>query len=274
MPVADYAITFACYNQVGYTRQFVESLVASGIDLARVAAVDNGSTDGTRQYLETLALGARILNKANLGCGVAWDQGALALQAEWTVVMNNDVLVSPGWLEGLIEAANSRRWRLVSPALVEGPADYDFTSFAGEAGSRMKNVHRDGGRHAICVAVHSSVWMDIGYFRPAPKMFGYEDTLFFHDADGAGIPMGITGSSWLHHFGSITVKALKEERGLSGKQGLSHRRTYRVLGQSWLERKVKKWRQIRQRRAWREREVAQYGMSLHGLRREGQFEWI
>ena len=274
MPDADYAITFACYNQVEYTRQCVKSLVASGIDLARVAAVDNGSTDGTREYLKSLALGARIFNKANLGCGVAWDQGALALQAEWTIVMNNDVLVSGGWLEGLIETARVKRWRIVSPALVEGSADYDFAGFSGEASSRMRSVCREGGRHAVCLAVHSSVWSEIGYFRPSPKLFGYEDTLFFHEADEAGIPMGITGASWLHHFGSITLKALKEERGLSGKQGLSDRRSYRLLGQSWLERKRRKWRQVRQRRIWREREVAEHGMSLHGLRREGAFEWI
>lgn len=274
MPDADYAITFACYNQVDYTRQFVESLVASGIDLQRVAAVDNGSTDGTRDYLKSLVLGARIFNKANLGCGVAWDQGILALQAEWTIIMNNDVLVAPGWLEGLIETAREKRWRLVSSALIEGPADYDFANFSRDASLRMRNVSREGARHAICLAVHSSVWMEIGYFRPTPSLFGYEDTLFFHQADEAGIPMGITGSSWLHHFGSITVKALKEERGLPRKQGLSHRRSYRLLGLSWLERKRRKWKQIRQRRVWREREVADHGMSLHGLRREGRFEWI
>ncbi|MFY8129784.1 MAG: glycosyltransferase family 2 protein, partial [Burkholderiaceae bacterium] len=43
----DYALTFACYNQLDYTRLCVESLVKHGTPLSRVVAVDNGSTDDT-----------------------------------------------------------------------------------------------------------------------------------------------------------------------------------------------------------------------------------
>ncbi len=102
-----YAVTFACYNQVDYTRQCVESMIKHGFDLNRLVVVDNGSSDGTRAYLETLPLGGRIFNKENLGCGVAWNQGILALQAEWTVIMNNDVLVCKDWIENLISVAES-----------------------------------------------------------------------------------------------------------------------------------------------------------------------
>jgi len=122
----DYAITFACYNQVEYTRQCVDSMVKHGVDLGRLVVVDNGSIDDTRSYLETLPLGGRIFNKANLGCGVAWNQGALALQAEWTIVMNNDVLVSHGWIENMINAAEQNGLKIISPALIEGPLDYDL----------------------------------------------------------------------------------------------------------------------------------------------------
>ena len=44
MTTEDYAITFACYNQVEYTRRCIDSLVATGADRARIVAVDNGST--------------------------------------------------------------------------------------------------------------------------------------------------------------------------------------------------------------------------------------
>jgi hypothetical protein len=48
--MTDYAITFACHNQVHYTRQCVDTLVRHGYDLGRVVAVDNGSSDATRDY--------------------------------------------------------------------------------------------------------------------------------------------------------------------------------------------------------------------------------
>ncbi len=82
-------------------------MIAHGTPLDRLIVVDNGSKDETRDYLSTLPLGGRIFNSQNLGCGVAWNQGALHLQSEWTIVMNNDVLVSPNWIENLIGAAES-----------------------------------------------------------------------------------------------------------------------------------------------------------------------
>lgn len=271
--MTDYAITFACYNQVDYTRQCVESLVRHGYDLARVAVVDNASRDDTRVYLETLPLGARIYNHDNLGCGVAWNQGVLALQAEWTVVMNNDVVVSPGWLENLLAAAQQRGVKVVSPGLVEGALDYDFEAFARDASVRMGDVSRDGSRHAVCLCVHRSVWTEVGFFQATPRLWGFEDTLFFHALEQAGIPTAMVGASWLHHFGSITVSALRQERSLSGKEGLGARNNYRLLGKSLLRRKWDRYQRARLEESWREQELARYGMTLHGERRDGGFSW-
>lgn len=269
----DYAITFACYNQVEYTRQCVDSMIKHGVDLSRLVVVDNGSTDETHSYLETLPLGGRIFNQANLGCGVAWNQGALALQAEWTIIMNNDVLVSQGWIENMINAAEQNGLKIISPALIEGPLDYDFDAFAIESSIKMENALRLGGRHAVCLAVHKSVWLEIGYFQPIPKLLGYEDSMFFHEVDKAGIPIGMTGSSWLHHYGSITQSAMKQERGMSEQDGLGYRYNYRLLQQSWLERKLKKISRVRQQKRWREQELAQFGMTMHGLRQNSGFSW-
>jgi glycosyltransferase involved in cell wall biosynthesis len=267
------AITFACYNQVDYTRQCVESLVRHGFDLRHAAVVDNASQDQTNEFLAGLPLGAHISNRRNLGCGVAWNQGVLALQGEWTVVMNNDLVVSAGWLEGLINSARTHGLKVASPAMIEGPLDYDFDTFAADASQRMGQVVRPGGRHAVCMAVHESVWEQVGYFRATPSLWGFEDTVFFHELDKAGIACGIVGASWLHHFGSITLSALKRERGLKQDQGLSARRAYRTLGQSFFERKWKRFQTKSQNRAWRDTELATHGLSLHGERINGQFVW-
>lgn len=268
-----YSITFACYNQVNYTRQCIDSMIKHGLDVSRLVVVDNGSSDDTKNYLNTLALGGRIFNKSNLGCGVAWNQGALALQSEWTIIMNNDVLVSRGWVENLIDVAEANGLKIISPALIEGPQDYDFDAFAEDAMAKMKDALRIGGRHAVCLAVHESVWLEIGYFQPIPKLLGYEDTMFFHEVDKARIPIGMTGRSWLHHYGSITQSALKQERGLSEKDGLGNRRNYRLLQQGWLERKLKKIKKLRQIQSWCAQETRHFGMSMHGGRENGRFSW-
>lgn len=269
-----YCITFACYNSVEYTKLCIDSMIKHNTPLDRLVVIDNGSTDETRNYLMTLPLGGRIYNQQNLGCGVAWNQGALALQSEWSIIMNNDVLVSPGWIENLISTAEQIGAKIISPALIEGPLDYDFESFEKNAQKTMSGVHRIGGKHAVCLAIHESVWLDIGYFTPVPKLLGYEDTLFFHEATKAKIKMAMTGASWLHHYGSITQTAMKQERGLSQKDGLGYRYNYKLLNQSWIERKFAKLSRKKQEKLWRENEVNAYGMSIHGLRENNQFRWI
>jgi GT2 family glycosyltransferase len=270
----DYSITFACYNAVHYTKLCIDSFIKHNTPLDRLIVVDNGSSDETRTYLKDLPLGGLILNRENLGCGVAWNQGALAQQAEWSIIMNNDVLVSAGWVDSLIDAANTQNLKIISPALIEGPCDYDFETFSQKASKEMKHVYRMGNPHAVCSAVHKSVWMDIGYFQAMPKLWGYEDTMFFHAAKKAGIPMATTGASWLHHFGSITQSVMKRERGLQETQGLSGRRNYRYLNQSWLERKIQKYKKVSNLKECRQTELTAHSMTLHGVREQGNFNWF
>lgn len=270
----NFAITFACYNQVEYTRQLIDSMRECGTPLERVVAVDNASSDETLSYLHSLPLGGVLHNSDNLGCGVAWNQGALELQADWTIIMNNDVIVSKGWIEGLLSAAAQYRLDIVSPAMIEGRLDYDFKSLAQKASAEMHDAVRLGWGHAVCLAVHKRVWKEVGYFRATPKLLGYEDTLFFHEVKLAGMRVGTTGASWIHHFGSITQSAMKRERGLKQNDDLGYRYNHRLLHQSWLRRKLDKLRLKRQLRKWRKQEVRLYNRSLWGQSNEGKIIWI
>lgn len=272
-PDTSIALTFACYNQVDYTRQCIESMQRFGPPLSSLVVVDNASTDETREYLSSLPLGRVIHNRSNQGCGVAWNQGALEFQADWTIVMNNDVVVSDGWLDNLIEAGIRNNLDIVSPAMIEGSLDYDFEGIAQKASKSMQDALRPDWPHAVCLAIHKRVWQEVGYFRATPKLLGYEDTLFFHEARRAGMRMATTGASWIHHFGSITQSAMKRERGLSEKDDLGQRYNHRLLQQSWLTRKLEKLRTKRQLSQWRKDELAVYGMTLWGHSANGKVTW-
>src|SRR5262249_40115974 len=73
--------------------------------------IDNGSTDGTPTYFEELKLRAGpnrvevIRNEENLGFPPAINQGLAAAQGEFLVLLNNDTVVTPNWLDGLIDRA-------------------------------------------------------------------------------------------------------------------------------------------------------------------------
>lgn len=269
----DYAITFACYNSVHYTKTLVDSLIKVGTPLNRVIVVDNGSTDATRDYLMTLPLGGRIYNKSNQACGVAWNQGILHLQAEWSVVMNNDLIVPPQWIEKLISTAIDNNLSVISPAMIEGELDYDFDEFSLLSGEKMKSVFRKNTQHAVCVCIHRSVFQEIGYFRANPKLLGFEDTIFFHDLMKSKFQRAINGGIWLHHFGSITQKAMKKKLGKSENDDLVKVNDRYLLQQSWLERKFEKYKSKKQHEVWRDQELSTYGMTLHGERVDQTFIW-
>ena len=88
--------------------------------------VDNGSTDGTPDYLAGVSDMANVpvtvvTNATNRGFPAAVNQGLKAARGEYLVLLNNDVVVTAGWLEQLIGLVNARRGPLPRPE--PGPLD-------------------------------------------------------------------------------------------------------------------------------------------------------
>jgi N-acetylglucosaminyl-diphospho-decaprenol L-rhamnosyltransferase len=263
-------VTFACYNQSAYTRKCIDSLLAAGLEPDQMVVVDNRSSDDTVSVVQGYTGVHLIQNTRNMGCGVAWNQGALLKQTEWTVVMNNDVLVSKNWLKGLIGTAESEQLQIACPSTVDGSDDYDFQLESSIRERAAGDFIRYGQVHAVCMLIHQSVWNEVGYFRATPKLLGYEDTIFFNECQSAGIRMGTVGAAWIHHFGSITQDAMRKERGLSQKEGLSDRRNYKLLNKSRWTRKLEKFRKLRALRRYQEAELKALGFSLHGQKHLGE----
>lgn len=126
----DLTITIPVFNQIHYTMQCWESLKRAGLADEQIVIVNNGSSDGTAEFLAAHPQIRAIHNPKNLGCGAAWTQGAQASKSAWTVVMNNDVLVPAGCMEGLVDFAEQERLDIVSPATCGGDMDYNFAAHA------------------------------------------------------------------------------------------------------------------------------------------------
>ncbi|MES1194676.1 MAG: glycosyltransferase [Opitutus sp.] len=87
------------YNCLGLTQAMLASLQASlPADLAlEIIFVDDGSTDGTREWLATLPPDIRVvLNEKNLGYAAANNRGAALARGEFLALLNNDLILAPG----------------------------------------------------------------------------------------------------------------------------------------------------------------------------------
>lgn len=74
----------------------------------QVIVVDNGSTDGSVQFLKENFPFARVIaNASNLGFAAAANQGIRASESQYIAMLNNDTEAAPDWLAALIESAES-----------------------------------------------------------------------------------------------------------------------------------------------------------------------
>ena len=68
-----------------------------------VIFVDDGSTDGTREWLASLEPATRvILNEKNLGYAAANNRAVARATGELLLLLNNDLVLQPGWLEPML----------------------------------------------------------------------------------------------------------------------------------------------------------------------------
>lgn len=204
-------IVIPVLNQLHYTKQCLRDLFANTDSNITTIVINNGSTDGTREYLASLSSLKVIDNETNRGCAAAWNQGIQAGQSPWVVVLNNDVLLPKGWLEGLLAYAEETNADIVSPGMRGGACDYDFESYATDFMNAMSKAARGGEAHGVCFMVRRAVFEKIGYFDENFRIGQYEDADFFLRAKLAGCALAITGRSFIHHFGSVTQNTLRND---------------------------------------------------------------
>src|SRR5262249_51140068 len=189
--------------------------------------IDNGSADGTAAFFAEVRAKAGpervevIRNEKNLGYPAACNQGLAKAQGDYVVFLNNDTLVTPGWVEGLI-GWSLHDWPgvgLVGPVTncsrppQEVPVDYEGpTGLAAFAARRRRDfagqalpVERLTG---FCLLARREVLGRLGGFDERYGLGFFDDDDLCVRARKAGLTLLVSQDVFVHHFGSRTFRAL------------------------------------------------------------------
>lgn len=102
-PVTDpVSVVVPAYNEAENIEATVRSILASGHPL-EVVVVDDGSTDGTADLLEDLALPrVRVVRQANAGKSAALNRGVAAARHDLIVMIDGDTIFQPDTVAELV----------------------------------------------------------------------------------------------------------------------------------------------------------------------------
>lgn len=253
------SLVIPVFNQLDYTKRCLESIVKWTEPPFELIIVDNASSDGTREFLKTVPATV-ITNEENLGCAKAWNQGVRASRGDPIAILNNDILVTPGWLNGLRRFMAQEGHGIVSPAAREGLLDYDLESYARDFTARCHAASRRE-LYGACMVIARRVFDRAGLFDEAFGYGGCEDVDFHWRACEAGFTIATTGSVLIHHFSMVTQSSIvRTERRSYSEHNLRHftSKWHRTVRGNWFQRR---WAGIRQRTV-EAYEALRYGHTL------------
>jgi glycosyltransferase involved in cell wall biosynthesis len=176
-------------NRLDFTRQAIEALamVDAGYRFV-LTVVDNGSADGTRDFLQELHLRGVVKNLVllaeNIGVAkasnLAW---SLVPEAGYYLKLDNDIVIRKhGWLRDMVEVAD----RIAEAGAVAynfEPASYPAVTLHG-CGVRPKLDSNLGG---ACILIPRRTHELLGYWCEDYGLYGEEDADFGVRVECAGL---------------------------------------------------------------------------------------
>ena len=213
------SIVIVTHNQIAYTRQCVDSIRLRTDEPYELIVVDNASGDGTPEYFESMGDVKVIRNPDNRGFPVAANQGIQASGGRQVLLLNNDTVVTTGWLRHMLDAMYAdERTGLVGPCsnhvsgaqcvAVSYTRTESLDGFAWEWGKANAGKTLDTDRLVgFCLLIRRALVKQIGLLDERFGLGTFEDDDYTLRARDVGWRAVIACASFVHHVGSQTFRA-------------------------------------------------------------------
>ena len=223
------SVIILTFNNLDLTKACLDSVLKrSDYPNLEVIVVDNASTDGTPAYLEDF--GQRhpevrmLLNSENLGFAAGNNVGLAIATGDYLVVLNNDTVVTPGWVLTLLRhfqrvpalgllgpvtsnIGNEARIEISYPDLAHMPATaLNYT--LGHMGERypMTNVA------FFCTIFPRSTYERCGEISEDYGLGFFEDDDYCRKVDAAGLAIACAEDVFVHHHLSASFNKMNDEK--------------------------------------------------------------
>lgn len=210
------------YNGLSFMEPCFESLKEQTVRDFKVLVVDNGSTDGSVEWLKEHRIPSIFL-KENTGFSGAVNTGIRAADTPYVLLLNNDTRVEPGFVAAMeramdqspkIFSVSSRMIQMYHPELLDDTGDmYSILGWAYQRGvGRSVNLYQKSCRvFSACAGAaiyRRAVFDEIGLFDELhfayledidvgwrAKLYGY-DNIYCPDAAVYHVGSGTSGSRY------------------------------------------------------------------------------
>jgi len=210
-------IVIPVWDEPERTRRCLESVAACTPRQARLLLVDNGSRPPTRELLERFAQEGRlptriIRNDRNLGFIRAANQGIRAATSAWVCLLNNDTVVTEGWLEEMLRLAEANpRIGLLNPTSNSlgfhagaTPLDQYARGLMGEAGKWTELSVALG----FCLLARRELFDRIGPLDESFGMGNFDDDDLSRRVRQAGFLAARACAAYVYHEEKVSFRKL------------------------------------------------------------------
>ncbi|MBQ6238171.1 MAG: glycosyltransferase family 2 protein [Bacteroidales bacterium] len=180
------AIVILNWNGRPMLERFLPSVVANTTGDAEVVIADNGSTDDSIEFLKTNYPSLRlILMDKNYGFAEGYNRALAQIDAEYYVLLNDDVEVTPGWTDKVVALMDSDPRIAAAQPMLKMFDRRDHFEYAGGAGGYIdklgypfcrgrifSTIEQDTGQYndtrdvfwatGAAMFVRSAVWKELG----------------------------------------------------------------------------------------------------------------
>ena len=223
------SIIIVTYNNLDLTMNCLDSIFRkTAHPNYEIIIIDNNSQDGTRDYLNDLTKNhsniSVLLNDQNSGFAKANNQGIEKARGEYLIFLNNDTIVTRGWITNLVKHLDKNpNLGMVCPVTNsignEAKINVNYRNleqmeeFANSyTRDHFNQLYEDINVLALfCVAIKREVIERIGCLDESFGLGMFEDDDYSYRLKEEGYKIACAEDVFIHHYGGASFKKMQDK---------------------------------------------------------------